>query len=441
MTFEGEGPFSGEFVDLENVPTLGLTDDQRQSLNDVIQATARNQFENNLAQLNYDGGLFTIYRDVSKIASSSNVSISTLSNGDTNGVVELSKTFFNISTATFSQSIDTQGSRPQGLAWNDDGTKLYEIGLDSDKIYESNLSTPYDISTATFNQSIDTQDDFSRGLAWNDDGTKLYEIGSGSNNIYEYNVGTAYDISTATFSQSINTQDGIPHGLAWKDDGTKLYEMGRGGGNIYESNLSTPYDISTATFNQSINNQDSFPKGLAWNDDGTKLYEIGSGSANIYVYNLGTAYDISTATFSQSFNTQDDVPTGLAWKDDGSKLYEIGDASSNIYESNASGRLSSGSVVLVSKDLSKAENGGFSNPPSSAVVSQSSNILTNTDITYTLRDGNGNTATVTQSDVDTVVDTSNFTSSTVELEVNLSQSTTNDDKTPTSKDVMVHFKE
>jgi len=343
MTFEGEGPFSGEFVDLENVPTLGLTDDQRQSLNDVIQATARNQFENNLAQLNYDGGLFTIYRDVSKIASSSNVSISTLSNGDTNGVVELSKTFFNISTATFSQSIDTQGSRPQGLAWNDDGTKLYEIGLDSDKIYESNLSTPYDISTATFNQSIDTQDDFSRGLAWNDDGTKLYEIGSGSNNIYEYNV--------------------------------------------------------------------------------------------------GTAYDISTATFSQSFNTQDDVPTGLAWKDDGSKLYEIGDASSNIYESNASGRLSSGSVVLVSKDLSKAENGGFSNPPSSAVVSQSSNILTNTDITYTLRDGNGNTATVTQSDVDTVVDTSNFTSSTVELEVNLSQSTTNDDKTPTSKDVMVHFKE
>jgi hypothetical protein len=65
----------------------------------------------------------------------------------------------------------------------------------------------------------------------------------------------------------------------------------------------------------------------------------------------------------------------------------------------------------------------------------------NTDITYTVRDGDSNTKTVTQSDVDKQVDVSNFNSTVVEVDVNLSQSTANNDKTPVSDDVMLHFSE
>jgi len=94
--------------------------------------------------------------------------------------------YFNIADATFSQSISTQDASPQGMAWNNDGSKLYEIGLISDKIYEYDVSTAYDISTASYSQSISTQGTIPTGIAWNNDGSKLYEIGFGS--IYEYDV-------------------------------------------------------------------------------------------------------------------------------------------------------------------------------------------------------------------------------------------------------------
>jgi len=94
--------------------------------------------------------------------------------------------YFNIADATFSQSISTQDASPQGMAWNNDGSKMYEVDYSSDKIYEYDVSTAYDISTASYSQSISTQDTATTGMTWNNDGSKLYEIGAGS--IYEYNV-------------------------------------------------------------------------------------------------------------------------------------------------------------------------------------------------------------------------------------------------------------
>ena len=96
--------------------------------------------------------------------------------------------YFNIADATFSQSISTQDTNPRGIAWNNDGSKLYEIGLVSDKIYEYNLSTAYDISTASYSQSISTQDAAPTGMTWNNDGSKLYEVDYNSDKIYEYDV-------------------------------------------------------------------------------------------------------------------------------------------------------------------------------------------------------------------------------------------------------------
>ena len=135
----------------------------------------------------------------------------------------------------FQQSIATQNTAPQGIAWKPDGTKLYEVGADGVLIYESNVSTPWDISTAVFYQSIAAQDTFPTGIAWKPDGTKLYEVGSSDRLIYESDVSTPWDISTAVFSQSIATQDTFPTGIAWKSDGTKLYEAGANSDLIYES--------------------------------------------------------------------------------------------------------------------------------------------------------------------------------------------------------------
>lgn len=243
---------------------------------------------------------------------------------------------FDLTDLSFSTSINAQG--PLGIAWNNDGTKLYGVSRADNLIFESELSTPFDITTATPTSSISTQDGTPEGIAWNDDGTKLYEVGSGSALIYELDLSTPFDITTATFSASVATNDDFVGDIEWNNDGTKLFEIGRGSNLIYESDLSTPFDITTATLSTSDATQDSSPGGLAWNDDGTKLYEVGLTDDKIYESELSTPFDVTTATPTVSVAAQDSQPRDVAWNNDGTKLFEVGTGASNIYESVLSGR-------------------------------------------------------------------------------------------------------
>jgi hypothetical protein len=238
---------------------------------------------------------------------------------------------FDLGSATLQRSISTQDSQPRGITFNNDGTRLYEIGDDQNLIYESSLTTPFDISTATFQQSISSQDSTPREITFNNDGTRLYESGTNSSLIYESSLTTPFDISTANFQQSISSQDSAPQGITFNDDGTRLYEAGNNQTLIFESSLTTPFDISTATFQQSISSQDSTPSGLAFSNDGTQLFEIGFGSNLIYESSLSTPFDISTASFRQSISSQSGTPTGFTFSGDGIKLFEI-DFNGDIFE-------------------------------------------------------------------------------------------------------------
>ena len=239
---------------------------------------------------------------------------------------------FDISYITYSRSIPARDGSPEGIAWNNDGTKLYEVGSSLDKIYESDVSTAFDVSTATFSQSINTQGTFPTGLAWNNDGSKMYEIGWNPDKIYEYNVSTAFDISTASLSQSISTQADNPMGLAWNNDGSKMYELDSSTDKIYEYDVSTAFDIATASLSQSISAQNSFTTNITWNNDGTKLYEVGSSLDKIYESDVSTAFDISTASFSKSIATRGGSTYGIAWNNDGSKMYEVSASDGKVYE-------------------------------------------------------------------------------------------------------------
>jgi len=151
-----------------------------------------------------------------------------------------SGTPFDITSSEFSFSTDiaTQDGSPEGIAWNDDGSRLYEVGSSSDRIYQFTVSSPFDISSASFATDIATQDAVPEGIAWNDDGSRLYELGSSSDRIYQYTVSSPFDISSASFDTDIATQDGSPEGIAWNDDGSRLYEVGAGSDRIYQSTVS-----------------------------------------------------------------------------------------------------------------------------------------------------------------------------------------------------------
>ncbi len=56
-------------------------------------------------------------------------------------------------SATFVDSFDVsaQDATPRGLAFNNDGTKMFVVGDTGNEINSYTLSTGFDLSTATFN--------------------------------------------------------------------------------------------------------------------------------------------------------------------------------------------------------------------------------------------------------------------------------------------------
>lgn len=247
---------------------------------------------------------------------------------------------WNISAAVYNADlprfyVGSQEILPTGIHFKPDGTKMYIVGLNNDRVYEYNLSIPWSVSTASYVQffSVSAQEGAPQDIFFHPDGIKMYIIGSGQDRVYEYNLSTAWNISTASYLQlfSVATQETLPQALFFKPDGTKMYVIGATGDDVNEYNLSTAWNISTASYVQvkSISAQESIPQGLFFKPDGTKMYVMGSSGDDVNEYNLSTPWNVSSATYVQvySVQVQETAPTGLFFKPDGTKMYMVGNSS------------------------------------------------------------------------------------------------------------------
>ena len=103
-------------------------------------------------------------------------------------------TGFDVSTASFSQSfsVAAQETLPAGMCFNADGTKMFIVGTTGDDVNEYTLSTGFDVSTASFvdSFSVSGQETSPSGIAFNNDGTKMFIVGTAGDAVQEYNVGT-----------------------------------------------------------------------------------------------------------------------------------------------------------------------------------------------------------------------------------------------------------
>jgi len=235
---------------------------------------------------------------------------------------------------------------PTGLAFNNDGTKMFVMGKDGDDINEYTLSTAFDVSTAAYagdDERFDVSDEItdSGGLAFNNDGTKMFLVGAAGDNIYEYTLSTAFDVSTASYAGdserfSFSSQENKPGELVFNNDGTKMFLTGNGGDDVNEYTLSTAFDVSTASFVDSflVRGEESDPRGLAFNNDGTKMFVTGFNGDAVNEYTLSTAFDVSTATFLDSLNvrSEDTVPSSLKFNSDGTKMFVLGQNGDDVNE-------------------------------------------------------------------------------------------------------------
>ena len=270
---------------------------------------------------------------------------------------------YDVSTGSFvdSFSVASQDGNPNGLAFNDDGTKMYITGRSSDAIFQYALSTAFDVSTASYTQnfSVSSQAGNPSGLAFNANGTKMFIVDFDGDDVNEYALSTGFDISTASYTQnfSVSSKETSPQDVVFNSDGTKMFITGNSSDFVHQYALTTGFDISTASFTQSFDfgSQESAPRGLAFNLDGTKMFMVGTTGQDVNEYALTTGFDVSTASYTQNFSVsgQDTAPKSVRFNNDGTKMFILGDTNDGIYEYT----LSLGKVILGSGSFASADVG------------------------------------------------------------------------------------
>ena len=212
---------------------------------------------------------------------------------------------FDVSSASYVDSLDVSARDAEifGITFNNDGTKLYFTGANTaDAVFQYSLGTAYDISSGTYdNVSLSVVDNRPCGIRFNNDGTKLFVTGFDSQRIEEYSLSTAFDISSssATYagnSERLNTSsyETNPRDIEFNSDGTRLFITGGTGDDITEYELSTAFDVSTATYHgeYDTSSQDVDTFSLRFNNDGSKMFMLGYNSDKVHEYNLASPYNL-----------------------------------------------------------------------------------------------------------------------------------------------------
>jgi len=147
-----------------------------------------------------------------------------------------------VSSASYDDyfSVTWEATTPVGLFFKPDGTKMYVVNRGSYRVYQYSLSTPWVISSASYDSvelAVFSQDSRPQGLFFKPDGTKMYVVGSSNDRVYQYSLSTPWVISSASYdsvSFSVNSEGPSPNGLFFKSDGSKMYVVGSSSDSVHQ---------------------------------------------------------------------------------------------------------------------------------------------------------------------------------------------------------------
>lgn len=164
-----------------------------------------------------------------------------------------------------SKAINTSGedAEPRGLFFKSDGSKAYVAGAGNGKIFQYGLTTNWDAGTGSYDSvsfDVSSQAPFPQGVAFSNDGTKMFVAGSlydGDMAVFHYTLGTAWDISTASYTDKVLTEPSTFEtnltDVQFKTDGTKMYIVGTTRDTVYQFSSGTfsdekELDLSTGNY-------------------------------------------------------------------------------------------------------------------------------------------------------------------------------------------------
>ncbi len=272
---------------------------------------------------------------------------------------------FDLTTATYNSvelSVSGQIAAESGMAFNNDGTKMYITDNQTGWVVQYALTTAFDLSTAAYDNKYfytSSQENAPKGVAFNADGTKMFIVGTQQNQVQTYTLSTGFDVSTASFASAYNSSSNTssPSDIVFNTDGTKMYLVDRSGQQVDQYALSTGFDVSTASYTQafSVSSQETAPEAIRFNNDGTAMFVMGESGDDVNEYTLSTGFDVSTASYTRNFSvsSQENDPKGLAFDNVGGKMFVVGANGSAVVEYNLTVTLALGSGSFASADVGK----------------------------------------------------------------------------------------
>jgi len=176
-----------------------------------------------------------------------------------------------------------------------DGTRLFIMSENQGRIGDNELSSAWNITTASEVENTAVNLTRPHGLEFSLDGTKMFITETDDNNLVEYNLSN-WNITSKSNVQSVNVGT-EPNGISLKD-GTKLFIV-REAGYVDSYVLSSEYDISTLNSENTLDvtTEDTFMQDIAFKSDGGKMYLTGGANDRVFEYDLNTSWNISTVFF------------------------------------------------------------------------------------------------------------------------------------------------
>jgi len=383
----------------------------------LLRATAELFFQNSLGDLQFQDGDFEIFADTDDITGGANPPVFKTGVG---GYASLLTGAADLSTASFTTSTDPflNAGTFYGVTVTPDGEKLV-VSESDDGVTQFQLTTPYDISSSSSDPDgsleVSFNDSEMHDPTFADDGN-LFFIGYG-NYVYKYELSTSYDITTAT---EVGDRDFSEVGSAFDsfqitDNGTTWYVLYDN--EIQEYTLPDPYDFSSL-FNY-VATRYTFSAvgnagGMDFSEDGETMVVADGDAGEFRQYSLSTPFDPSTASDTGIVLPSQAQSTDLSCAEfiDGDfTLLDVGLDTINSYDLTE--------TITPPADFSTGVSLDFT--PTSVVVEDTTN--PELTVSYDISDGNGNTVTVVDADVGTIVDTSALTSRSLTVDVTMDTTT------------------
>ena len=241
-------------------------------------------------------------------------------------------------TATFLQIRDKEGD-VRGITFNNDGSKMYIIGTGSDAVHEFNLTTNFNVESFSFSQSfsVSAQELSPTQVKFNNDGSKMFIVGGNTDQVEEYILTKSFDISTATHESSFNigTEEDTAYGLDFSTDGKMMYVSGLSSEKVHQYSLNVGFDLSAGvtflrtedlpTLKDDEGGNEDEPTGIEFNLDGTKMFLVGTRGNDVNQYTLSEGFNISTASWDGGLEYGGN-PSGIHFSPSGLIMFITGNS-------------------------------------------------------------------------------------------------------------------